>query len=104
MRRALPAALAACLAASASLLVEDALAQSRVPIELTWEAPAECPDRSQALERIERLLGGPAEADDAISARASIRRTEAGRWTVQLMVTRPGAGTGERRIEGASCD
>lgn len=88
-----------------ALVAHPALADpKRTPIALEWEAPASCPDRSQAIHKIEQLLRGPAEADEPVAARVEIKSIENARWSVRLLVTQASGGTGERYFEGASCE
>jgi hypothetical protein len=58
------------------------------PIDITWEAPAECPGISAELAAIERLLGRPLDAarDGKVSARGQVRRTEDGSWELRAVL------------------
>jgi hypothetical protein len=58
------------------------------PIDLVWEAPAECPSPSSVRHATERLLGKPLDRVPArnVHARGSVRRNEAGNWELHLVL------------------
>jgi hypothetical protein len=58
------------------------------PIDIQWEAPAECPGISAEVAAIERLLGRPLDRarDDKVRARGQVRRTEDGRWELHAVL------------------
>jgi hypothetical protein len=58
------------------------------PIDIQWEAPAECPGINAELAAIERLLGRPLDAarDGKVSAHGQVRRTEDGSWELHAVL------------------
>ncbi len=89
----------AILAAGASALAQVA---PRPPIALDWQAPAECPDGSQVLEEIGRLLGTEAPLPSApVSVRAAVSRV-GDSWSIEL-VTKIGDSAGERSFTADTC-
>lgn len=71
----------------------------RVPVELSWAAPAECPDRSWVLRSIEARLRAPAsQLRAAISADARVEQREGG-YLLTLQTEQ-----GERQLSAASCE
>jgi hypothetical protein len=72
------------------------------PIDLEWDAPAECPGRETVLAQIRRVLGDDgAAAAPRVSARVSVARRDDGRWHVRIVVL--GEPEGERMLDSASC-
>jgi len=71
-------------------------------VDLTWNAPAECPTRDRLLAEVATGLG-PAHASRASTvARADARRDDAGRWHATLVVETGGAAS-QRELEAESC-
>jgi len=93
---------AALLAAGAPARAASA-SDARLTVE--WSAPAGCPDGARVRAEIERLLRRPlAEASlDPLHVRASVARDRKGLWHMHLE-TRSRAGSGERSLEGATCE
>lgn len=74
-------------------------AEDRVPIELTWNAPAECPDRDWVLRSIAARLDSAALQPTA-AKRASARVARKGDgYTLTLQTDQ-----GERQLNAASCE
>jgi len=70
--------------------------ETRLPFELEWQAPAECPTRDLVLEKVRRLVDvreGPHEA--RIEAHASIRRRAA---SFELAITVREGGVEDARV------
>jgi len=71
----------------------------RVPVELSWSAPAECPDRSWVLRSIEARLRAPAsQLTAAISADARVEKRGGG-YSLTLQTEQ-----GERQLSAATCE
>jgi hypothetical protein len=73
-----------------------------VPVDLTWNAPAECPSRDVVLEEVGRVLTTPPEPGVQATARADVTRDESGRWHATLAVAAREARS-ERTLEAESC-
>ena len=87
-------ALIACSAGAAA-----AQELERVPVELSWSAPDECPDRSWVLRSIEARLRAPAsQLTAAISADARVEKRESG-YFLTLQTEQ-----GERQLNAMSCE
>ncbi len=58
------------------------------PIDVQWQAPAECPDASSVTARAERLLGRRLSdlQNRNVRARGVVRQNEAGNWELQAML------------------
>jgi len=67
--------------------------------ELSWDAPASCPDRATVETRVEKLVGG---AKSDVVAEARVTTTKDG-YHLTLVTTRGGV-RGERALDDASCD
>ena len=81
---------------SATALAQDL---ERVPVELRWSAPDECPDRSWVLRSIEARLRAPAsQLTAAVSADAKVERRAEG-YFLTLKTEQ-----GERQLSSASCE
>jgi len=78
-------------------------AQQRLPLELSWHAPAECPSSAAVraqLERIARVRTGFTLTP--LTARAEVVREGAG-YALRLHTERDGQ-HGERRLEASDCE
>src|SRR4051812_9807234 len=95
--------LAVAAAITTGMFARASSAASGPIVELTWNAPAGCPDREEALGEIRALLAHHHEPDERPEARVDIRRTDAGRFEV-MMQTRTGDLVSERRFDGATCE
>lgn len=74
-----------------------------LPLDLTWDAPAECPSYSEVvteLERITRVRSG--REITPVRAQAKIERTPDGRYRLRLLTEREGQ-TGETELDASSC-
>jgi hypothetical protein len=79
-------------------------AQPFEPVDLTWNAPSACPSAQQVRARV-RKLAGPltSTATAKPSAEALVTRNPEGNFHLRLTM-RVGTQTGERNIDGKSCD
>lgn len=71
------------------------------PIDLTWQAPQECPARSVVLDKVRRLLGTRAAPGSVLRAEGRITKARAG-YRLEL-VLQGGAETGERKLAARRC-
>jgi hypothetical protein len=73
-------------------------------VDIRWEAPPECPAEDEVKLYTERLLGQPLQTPRAqqISARAKVRRNEAGKWELSLTLT-SGDRTSEETMVAVRC-
>lgn len=67
---------------------------------LTWNAPEECPSRTEVEAEIAGLLGGVVRERDALSIEAVAEHND--RWSVSIE-TASQAGTGHRRLQAETC-
>jgi len=87
----------------ASLLASTAAsAQQLSGPELSWEAPAGCPQVGEVRARIDAIAGSAVMRATRLQAQARVRRAE-GRFHLRL-VLRDGELTGERNITSDSCE
>ncbi|MDB4934134.1 MAG: hypothetical protein JWP87_1106 [Labilithrix sp.] len=74
-----------------------------LPLELTWDVPAECPPASHVERRVAQILQGPPPAKSIVVAVARIRRADdSGRFELSLSI-RTGDVEESRTIDAASC-
>jgi hypothetical protein len=73
------------------------------PVDLSWTAPAQCPDQIEVLQRAARLLGRPAETQDGerLSVEGVVTQTDAG-FHLELR-SQMAAGVTERSMADADC-
>ena len=71
-------------------------------VQLTWQAPAGCPDQATVRARVEQLLAGGAAPPAKLEAHALVRLEGDERWTVHLVTLRDGT-SGERTLQSSSC-
>jgi hypothetical protein len=91
--------LGACLLFS--LPPRSAAAQQALPIELTWQAPEDCPQRDDVLARARTLLGSSLPQATTVAARGEVERQGDG---FELLLTIVERGTaGERRVWARQC-
>lgn len=83
------------------LLPRPAAAQS-LPIELTWNAPPECPQQEAVLGRARSLLGSKAPKLDNVHAEGTIERRDEG-FELTLSIDEGGKG-GERKVWARQCE
>lgn len=70
------------------------------PLDLTWNAPAECPQGAAAQARVRRLAGAAqAQGTAALVASVTIAKLAEGRWSATLQL-----GTSTRVLDGESCE
>ena len=81
---------------------ELASAQPSEPIELEWNAPAECPRVEVVRARIRKLAGPPKSKAQPLHAEATITRNDDGGLHLRLLV-RSGSLAGERNMDGKTC-
>jgi hypothetical protein len=75
----------------------------RAPIlQLTWSAPADCPDGEQIRAEVLRLADADAQPSRHLKAEALLRADDRGGWTLALTTELDGM-VGERHLMGASC-
>jgi hypothetical protein len=74
------------------------IARAAAPaVDLTWNAPPDCPDREVVVNEISRLLGGT-QPDRPLPVQAAASQLADGRWSMYLSTP-----AGERSFEGDSC-
>lgn len=71
-------------------------------IDLRWDPPAGCPDRAAVMGELAATLADSAVSDELVVQATVTAPAEAPEWRLRLVFS--GAGTGERRLEGESCD
>ena len=83
----------------------SAPAKAAVGMDLHWTAPAECPDEAAVRRDIEELAGRhlDAKGEGGINVDANVVRQDAGRWDLELTLTRVGGEAASRRVEGRTC-
>jgi hypothetical protein len=92
---------ASLLGLALALWPESAAAQT-TPIELTWQAPPECPTKEAVLSRARALLGTKATKVDKVQAAATIRKSEE-RYELTLLIDENGQ-VGERKVWARQCE
>jgi hypothetical protein len=74
-----------------------------LPIELSWDAPAECPSHDDVMAELSRITRvKPGRAVTGIQAQASIARAADGRYKLRLRTQREDQ-TGETELDASSC-
>lgn len=73
-----------------------------MPLDLTWDAPPDCPDAAAVRGRIERILRVPVSDPAGAVARGTIERRLDGRFHLAMSV-RTGDLEDARAIDAASC-
>jgi hypothetical protein len=73
-----------------------------VPVDLAWNAPAECPARDAVVDEVARVLSSSHERRVAVTVRADVSRDDSGRWHAALRVDMRDA-HGERTLDAESC-
>jgi hypothetical protein len=91
---------AGALALLSSLAPRPLLAQA-LPIDLTWSAPAECPQREEVLARASGLLVSAPPKGASVQARGSVQRRDDG-FELELAIGEDGQG-GERKFWARQC-
>lgn len=77
-------------------------ADAPLPVELEWEAPADCPDRSVVLERVRDHAVSLEEPPRPIHARAAVA-ADAGGYAVHLVIDGEDGGS-EHELTSRHCD
>jgi hypothetical protein len=88
-----------CVGLSISLEAQ-AQGQAQSSLDLTWNAPATCPERAWVLSSVQRLVTTMPAQRDGLRVTANARE-EDGRWVVDLEMH--GAASGTRTLRAASC-
>ncbi len=74
-----------------------------LPLDLTWDAPPECPSYADVVTELERITRvRPGREITSVRAKAKIERLEDGRYRLTLLTEREGQ-TGETDLDAASC-
>ena len=74
-----------------------------LPLDLTWDAPPECPSYAEVVTELERITRvKPGRDITSVRAQAQIERTPDGRYRLRLRTEREGQ-TGETDLDAASC-
>jgi hypothetical protein len=93
----------ALLLLSALAWPSKSTAQSAEPIQLTWDAPAECPDSEAVLARVRQILGASSSVAAPLQAEATIAQQGDRQFRMRLVI-RAGTLLGARSIEAKSCN
>jgi hypothetical protein len=72
------------------------------PVDLTWNAPVDCPTRDEVTVEITRLLSASAESRVEVTARADVSHDQENRWHARLSVRTRDAHS-ERTLDAESC-
>jgi hypothetical protein len=75
---------------------------SESPLDLTWIAPAECPDGQAVEADVLRLAGLRAQPSRHLKARVTVEVTSESTWKLTLATELAGV-SGERILSGSSC-
>lgn len=74
-----------------------------LPLDLTWDAPPECPSAAEVMTELERITRvKPGREVTAVRAEAKIERTADGRYRLRLLTQRESQ-TGETDLDASSC-
>ena len=74
-----------------------------LPLDLTWDAPAECPSYGEVVSELERITRvRPGREVTPVRAQAKIERTPDGRYRLRLLTERAGQ-SGETDLDATSC-
>ncbi|HEX3775336.1 MAG TPA: hypothetical protein VHV51_12780, partial [Polyangiaceae bacterium] len=86
-----------------ALLTSRAVHADPLPVELAWDAPAECPSQSEVMSELSRITRvKPGRVVTAIRAQAQIARTSDGHYKLSLRTEREDQ-TGDTELEATSC-
>ena len=88
--------------ATAALTEAPAEGAMASPFDLTWSAPADCPDANAIKSDVLRLAGASAHNSRHLKARVSIRPDAETGWILALATELDGV-TGARTLSGVSC-
>lgn len=92
------------MAAAIALVVAaraGAQASAASGVQLTWNAPSECPTRADVEREVGQILAASTAPASAVSARADVTRLGE-KWHVELAIA-SSEGRGERRLDASSC-
>ena len=84
-----------------AVVLVSAAAHAEPTLELTWRAPAECPQEAAVRERVRALTGESARPSARLRAQGVVTSV-AGRYRLSLSI-REGSATRERTIDSDSC-
>lgn len=74
-----------------------------LPLDLIWDAPAECPSYAEVVTELERITRvKPGREITPVRAQAKIERTPDGRYRLRLLTEREGQ-SGETDLDATSC-
>jgi hypothetical protein len=91
---------------SVSVYAQDAKQTAQTSsVEVSWIAPAECPQKPWLEGEIEKLIGRPltAIAEPSIKAAALVEKKDGGKWRLRLHTLQDNA-SGERELEADRCE
>jgi hypothetical protein len=89
--------------ASAVVWTRVALGQAgETPLDLSWDAPAECPDAAAVRADVARLAGAGSRRGQLLKARVRLTKISASTWTL-VMATELEGISGERTLTASSC-
>jgi hypothetical protein len=88
--------------ATAQLATAQEAAPTPLPLDLTWEAPAGCPDSAFVIRRVEQILRGHPAEPVTVVARARVSGPTDGRFHLSLTIHTAGVEE-TRSIDAASC-
>ncbi|MEA2752101.1 MAG: hypothetical protein QOI41_6244 [Myxococcales bacterium] len=92
----------AVIAASARAGAQTPAPATKLPIDLSWQAPPECPEASAIVQRVEQILAGPPPSSTIVTATAIVERLPSGRFSLTLAI-RTGNVEETRTVDAASC-
>lgn len=72
------------------------------PVDLTWDAPADCPSRDVILQGVQAVLGRSPGEQRRVTASARLRPTPEGLYRVELTSSVDGS-AGQRALDAESC-
>lgn len=84
-----------------ALAIVPSTVSAQPPLELSWRAPAECPQRAALLEQIRKLLGTSSIKAGTVHANGEIQKDDDG-FELRLRIEDDSAG-GERRLHAPQC-
>lgn len=78
-------------------------AQTSEPLQLTWQAPASCPDADAVRARVRALAGASTAAGAQLRAAATVTQRSDGQYQLKLFIHMDQL-VGERNLEARSCE
>lgn len=94
--------LARAVVVSLGALLPAVARAKALPVELTWQAPEECPSRADVLARVRELVGAAGEGAPLVRAEGAITKVANG-FELRLQTEQEGQ-RGERLVRSAKCD